>query len=181
VARFNFTQCRRVLLQGVLDALRYKARAIKAIDKDDSITGVALDLAPWHGGVGLALRIRDDPRDDYKRYSSVEWRNFTFVSKEHCKALVPVGEYIRTAYDAKGEGGQRDMAHLIFLAGAEAMLDRKVATYLQSLKLDAPVVRDRLDRSYFEYIVVDPDGTIPGNYCNVVKAMRVTKRLLKTS
>ena len=177
---FDFTECRGILLKGALAALRFKEKAIKAIKADAIITGVALDLAPWHGGVGMALRLSTDPRDDYARYSSVEWEHFNFVSKEGCKALVPVGQYIRQTYEARGKRWYLDLAHLIFLAGAEAMLDRKVARYLQTLGIDAPVVRDRLVPHFFEYIVVDPDGSLPGNYCDFVLGMRVTKRLLKT-
>src|SRR5262249_9929969 len=142
------------------------------------ITGVALDLAPWHAGVGLALRLSSDTTDSLRRYRSVEWKHFNFFSKENCEALIPVGAYIQKAYRSTGKRGCLDRAHLIFLAGADALLDRKVALFFQRLGVNAPVVKERLGRHSFEYIVIDPDGTIGANYCDLILAMRVTKRLL---
>ena len=180
---FDFAECRAVILQGVLAALRPRADAVRAIEQAGggrlpSITGVALDLTPWHGGVGLALRLSSDPTDEARRFSSVEWKHFNFASTEDCEALVPVGEYIRRAYRSKGKRGYLDMAHLVFLAGADALLDRKVAAFFRGCGVDAPVVRDRLGRHLFEYVVVDPDGTVRGNYCELLLAIRATRRLL---
>jgi hypothetical protein len=181
---FDFDECRVLILRGVIAALRSRGAEVEAIERaggghHPTVTGVALDLAPWHGGVGLALRLSSDPRDDPRRYRSVEWKHFNFVSQENCEALVPVGAYIGKAYRSKGKRGCLDMAHLVFLAGAEALLDKKVTALLRAFGVEAPVVRDRpLGGRQFDYVVVDPDGTIRGNYCELVVAMRVTQRLL---
>ncbi len=182
--RFQFADCRAAILRGILAALDSHRTAIKRIERTrggrlGAITGFALDLAPWHGGVGLAPRLSSDPRDAERRYSSVEWEFFNFISTANSEALVAVGEYIRKAYRSRGKRGYLDMAHLIFLAGAEALLDKRVAATLAECGVDAPVVRNRLGGDRFDYIVVDPDGTIHSNYCELVLAMRVTKRLLK--
>lgn len=183
---FDFTACRRVLFQGVMAGLRSQAKKIQAIERGgggqlQTITGVSLDLAPWHGGVGLSLRIAADPTDPVRRLSSVEWKHFGFLSPENCPALEPVGEYIQKCYRAKGQRGSLDMAHLIFLAGADALLDKKVAGFFQEVGVDAPVIRAKLEPHCFDYVVLDPDGSLKANYCELVLAMRVTRRLLGES
>jgi len=183
---FDFTTCRRVLLKGVLAGLRSRAKKIQTIERGGggqlpTITGVSLDLAPWHGGVGLSLRVSSDPSDPGRRLSSVEWKHFGFLSAENYPALEPVGDYLAQCYRAKGQRGNLDMAHLIFLAGADALLDRKVAQCLQEAGVDAPAIRAKLESHDFDYVVVDPDGTIKANYCELVLAMRVTRRLLGDS
>jgi hypothetical protein len=70
-------------------------------------------------------------------------------------------------------------SHIIFLAGAEALLDPKVAELLRCFNIDAPTLQDRFISSSFQYIVVDPDQTLKSNYCDLVLANRVTKRLLE--
>lgn len=180
--RFDFDDCRRVLIDGMLDALRSRTDAVKAIERtgrgDLPVTGVSLDLAPWHGGVGLALRQSSDPTNPERRYSSVEWKLFNFVSDEDYEPLAEVGQYIRKVYRSAGRRGSLDAAHLIFLAGADALLDKKVAAFFRKLGVDAPVIKDRFVEHYFEYIVIDPDGTIRSNYCDLVLAMQVSQRLL---
>src|SRR4051794_23663819 len=53
----DFSECRAVILCGVLVALREREGAVRGLKRTGRgelpITGVALDLAPWHGGVGL--------------------------------------------------------------------------------------------------------------------------------
>ena len=183
---FDFTACRRVLLRAVLAALRSRAKKIQAIERGGggqlpTITGVSLDLAPWHGGVGLSLRIAADPTDPVRHFSSVEWKHFGFLSPENCPALEPIGEYIQKCCRAKGQRGSLDMAHLIFLAGADALLDKKVAAFFQEVGVDALVIRAKLEAHDFDCVVVDPDGTIKANYCELVLANRVTRRLLGES
>lgn len=180
--RFDFDDCRRVLFSAVMVALQAWAKVIDDLERTGRgglpITGVSLNMAPWHGGIGLSLRQSSDPSDPGRRHSSVEWKLFNFVSDEDCEPLITVGGYLQKLYRSRGKPDALDVAHLIFLAGADALLDRKVAAFFRKLGVDAPVVKDRLGRGPFEYIVIDPDGTVPGNYCDLVFAMRVTKRLL---
>ena len=178
---FNFDEARAVLLKGVLEALKDREAAIRAIERTAGgelpVTSVSLDLSPWHeGGVGISLRVSSDPPDDYSRYSSVEWDHFDFASANNCPALATVAEYVRRLYQAAEDGP--DCAHLIFLAGAEALLDHGVARFFRSLGVDAPTVGDRFVGHWFDYVVTDPDGSVVNNYCDIVLANRVTRRLL---
>jgi hypothetical protein len=65
---------------------------------------------------------------------------------------------------------------MIFLAGAEALLDPQVATAFSELGISAPVCGDAFMPRPFEYMVFDFDGTVPGNYCDLVLANRVASR-----
>ena len=65
------------------------------------------------------------------------------------------------------------------LATALAMAACAQGKKVRFWRVAAPVLKDRLGRHAFEYIVIDPDGTVGANYCDVVLAMRATKRLLK--
>jgi hypothetical protein len=174
----DFVECREVLFRGIMEGLRSCETEIRAIERDargDSlVNGISLDLTPWHGGIGLAFRLQSDPRND----NSADWDYFEFVSGQTCAALRTAAAYIRDVYRSEGQEGPLGLAHLIFLAGAEALLDERVAEYLRSLDIDAPVVRERFQDHVFEYIVTDPDGTVRANYCEIVVANRWTARLM---
>jgi hypothetical protein len=80
---------------------------------------------------------------------------------------------------AIGEPSQsQEIAHLTFLAAADALLDESVALRLQSVGVMAPVITDKLRSNYFKYVVLDEDGVIKANYCDIICANRVTRRLL---
>jgi hypothetical protein len=53
---FDFSRCRSVLLQGILDALTSRAGVIASIKRipnvEFPISGISLDMAPWQGGIG---------------------------------------------------------------------------------------------------------------------------------
>jgi hypothetical protein len=178
----DFVECREVLFRGIMEGLRSQEADIRATERDargeSLVNGISLDLAPWHGGVGLSLRLQSDPRRGDGRYNSADWDYFDFVSGQTCAALRTAGAYIRDIYLSEGQEGPLGLAHLIFLAGAEALLDERVAEYLRSLDIDAPIVRERFQDHVFEYIVTDPDGTVRANYCEIVVANRWTARLM---
>src|SRR5262249_17140599 len=102
---------------------------------------------------------------------------FDVVSDRNCPELALAVEFVHAAYVSENSNHiAREMAHMIFLAGAEALLDPSVAEALKELGIDAPVCRDDFMPRYFEYMVFDFDGTYPGNYCELVMANRVTAR-----
>jgi hypothetical protein len=175
---FNQDECRRLLLEGILGALEAKAADIQAIGRtvhgECPISGVSLDMAPWHCALGLSLRLNSEVGDD--RYDIAGWQYFDFVSQQSFPGLQPVADFIGEAYCSEGEFYRREMAHLIFLAGAEALLDERAATYLIGLGLEAPILGSEFGQRYFEYMVFDPDCTIRANYCELVLANRVTAR-----
>jgi hypothetical protein len=178
----DFAECRQVLFYGIMEGLRSREAAIRAIEPtgrgDMPVNGISLDITPWHGGAGLSLRLFSDPHSGEQRYNSADWTHFDFVSQQNCPALHTAGDFIRTAYNSGGKKGCLSMAHLAFLAGADALLDKRVAKYLRSLDIQAPVIGERFPNHVFEYIVLDPDGTVNANYCEIVVANRWTARLM---
>jgi hypothetical protein len=173
---FNFPRCRSLILQGILKGIRLRADEIASIAKEDEVTGISLDLVPWHRALGLSLRQCTDHVPEV-RYCNVEWAYFDLVSNRTCPELQLAADFIHEAYTSENSNHAAiEMAHLIFLAGAEALLDAKVATACTELGIDAPICGDDFMPRPFEYMVFDFDGTVPGNYCDLVLANRVTAR-----
>ena len=177
-------QCRTRLLRGIIEALEKKGRRVLAqirkAEERDWVCGLSLDLVPWEGFVGLSWRLNWE-RDDSERYYPASWKYYHFVSDIRFAGLKPAAKYIQEAYDPADEdsGACQLRAHLIFLAGAEALLDESVAAFLQSQSIDAPTVRDDFVGHTFEYMVLDPDRSFAGNYCELVIANRVTARAVR--
>ncbi len=180
---FNFSQCRSRILEGVLAGLRLRADRIAEIAAEVRvpgveypIDGVSLDLVPWHAALGVSFR-RHAERDPDVRYCNVEWTYFDVVSHQTCAELKAVADFVHEAYTSEDANALAvEMAHLIFLAGAEAILDPRVAQTLVELGINAPTYRDRLLSPWFEYLVLDFDGNVRANYCELVLANRVTAK-----
>jgi hypothetical protein len=170
-------------MKGILAALDVKAAEIRGIERTaigtSPINGLSLDMAPWQGGVGLSMRLVDEMYGEGRR-DIAAWKYFDFVSNDNCPGLQPAAEFIKAAYESEGEAYYREMAHLIFLAAADALLDATVTARLTDLGLNAPVVGSDFGHHHlFEYMVFDPDATIEANYCEIVLANRVTARFIK--
>lgn len=180
---FDFARCRSVLVQGILDALNSQASVIASITRTPNvefpISGISLDMAPWHGGIGLALR-QVSEFEHNRRYNSADWEHFDLVSNTTFPGLQPAAVFIYDAYVSEGEDSpaRHEMAHLVFLAGAEALLDARVANRLCEIGVNAPVYGNEFIRRPFEYMVFDPDETVQVNYCELVLANRVTTKWL---
>src|SRR5262249_33836790 len=148
----------------------------RVANMDCPVTGISLDVAPWHGAIGLSLRQYTEHMEEV-RYCSVEWAYFDVVSNRTCPDLQLAADFIQEAYTSENSNSvAREMAHMIFLAGAEALLDAQVAMLLSELGIDVPVCGGDFMPRPFEYMVFDYDGTVPGNYCDLVLANRVTAR-----
>jgi hypothetical protein len=177
---FNFSQCQSLILQGILEGLRLHADKIAAIEKvpnvEFPVSGVSLDLVPWHGALGVSLRLCTEHEPEL-RYCNVEWAYFDLVSNANCPRLQLAADFVQKAYASENSNSTaREMAHLIFLAGAEALLDPQVAQLLVELGINAPTYRDSFLSPLFEYMVFDFDGTVRENYCELVLANRVTAK-----
>jgi hypothetical protein len=179
---FSFDKCKAVLFDGALAAFEQSADYMLSLERSAQgaipVNGVSYDISPWHGSLGLSLRVAH-PLGEYED-NSVDWQHFDFVSDRSCARLREAADFITTAYYSGGEDPLicQEMAHLIFLAGAEALLHRRIAEHLQKLGINAPVVEDRLSTRSEFYMVFDPDATMRANYCVLVLANRVTARLL---
>jgi hypothetical protein len=175
---FSFSRCRAVILQGILDGIQLRAQEIARIATEEEVTGISLDLVPWHRALGLSLRQSAEHAPDVQ-YCNVEWAYFDVVSNRTCSKLQQAADFVHVAYTSEEANHlEVEMAHMIFLAGAEALLDARVAMALSELGVSAPVCGDNFMPRPFEYMVFDLDGTVPGNYCDLVLAYRVASRWL---
>jgi hypothetical protein len=173
---FHFSRCRDLILQGILAGIRSSADKIASIAKVEVVTGISLDLVPWHGALGISIRRSTECSEDV-RYCNVEWAYFDVVSNDTCAEFQQAVDFIHGAYTSENSNHlAREMAHLIFLAGAEALLDPQVALAFSELGIKAPVCGADFMPRPFEYMVFDFDETVPGNYCELVLANRVTAR-----
>jgi hypothetical protein len=180
--KHDFAECRRVLFDATLKALRESSTFINSIERtprgDLPVTGISLDLYPWHGAMTLSLRLSSDFPLGGHRYDIGDWKHHDFPRAWETTFFQEAGRFLQRFYQAGGQDEFQVRAHLIFLAGAEALLDPRVAQELQSLGIDAPIKTDHFLSHYFEYIVFDGDATVKANYCEIVMANRVTNRFL---
>src|SRR5262249_52901700 len=117
---FDFSEGYSVLVQGIVDAQAARANVIAGIKRipniEYPISGVALDLAPWHGGIGLSFRLAGEFELE-RRYNSADWEYFDLVSDTTFPGLKATAEFIHDAYVSEGEESpaRLEMAHLVFL------------------------------------------------------------------
>jgi hypothetical protein len=179
----DFEALKGTIYLGVLDALQEHASYIAGIPRTAQggipMTGLSLELYPWHRYIAMSLRSSSDVMN---RYSSADWEHFEFISSRESgsEPFRTAAVVVTETYDAAGDDleARKEAAHLIFLAAAEALLEPSVAGALQSMGIEASVFTDRLDRG-FEFMVFDSDETLKANYCEIVRSNRVTRRLLK--
>lgn len=185
---FDYDECRDVLHRALIASLDLASDRIRALAAAERmplkgkvgcpIDGVSYDILPWHRMVALSFRTWADEREEARfRYSPADWQHYEFVGDE--RTFDPAREYTYRVYEAAGDALPRhEVMHLIYLAAADALLDGDVAERLRSFGIDAPVVGDRLPKGKFEYIVLDEDRVIKANYCEILVANRVARRLL---
>jgi hypothetical protein len=177
---FNYSRCRTLILHGILESLHSSRDTIDSIEKPPGIeypiNGMSLDVVPWHGALGISLRHWTEC-DDEKRYCNTEWAYFGLASDQSTPALKTAADFIHDAYISENSNLVAiDMAHMIFMAGAEALLDPQVANLLLEYGINAPTWSDHFVSRIFEYMVFDFDGTVTANYCELVLANRVAAR-----
>jgi len=188
--KFDFEECRGLLLAAVLAELEACRPTISKIPAFDvcgvelrtQVSGICLDIAPWHGSLELGLRDSDEKCDEVIRNSIGDWKLNPLRSVDDRPATpqrVKVEEFLEREYSGiKDPELAREIAHLMFLAAAEALIDHSVTTALRQFQIDAPYVDDTfLLHRCFEYIVTDSDNSIVANYCEIVIATRITQRL----
>jgi hypothetical protein len=185
MGKFDFDQCRNLLLEAVIDSLRQRSEFVRSIEHTaigSPVNGLALEVYPWHEQIVIALRLETDSKED--RYSPADWAHYAFAnSSEHdFPALQKANRYVSEAYKTGGEKSAkqaREIAHLTFLAAAEALLDQSVARELTSFGIEGPLLTDQFRPNLcFEYMVFDVDQSIVGNYCEIILANRITRRLI---
>jgi len=183
--RDQWEQCRAALIIAIIDSIDERADYLTSIERtsngDIPATGIALELFPWQGEFGLSLRLVSDFPLGESRYDSADWPHFNFTDGCKSTSIRAAVSVVTQIYERGREPGNvlRDMAHLAFMAGAEALLDPKVSRLLQQFGIDAPPLTDTFVSSPFQYIVTDVDQTVKANYCEIVLANRVTQRVLE--
>jgi hypothetical protein len=93
-----------------------------------------------------------------------------------------VARIMNRLYEEIPEGdlyGCMDRRHMLYLVAAEALLDEKITKVLIEYGIEVPVFGDELGSAPFEFFVYDPDGALRANYCDIVRAHRVTARILQ--
>jgi hypothetical protein len=178
--KFDLQECTGVLHESLMRALRKRAHDIEQLHKTEEAWAISYDILPWDPYVGVAFRVASESGGRASQDSG-EWKHSHFIEEINTPELTPAKDYAHGAYlagRADGRHGHQEAAHLIFFAAANALLDESVALFLRSVSINAPVIGDTLPWNYFKYIVIDGDGVIKANYCDIVCANRVTRRLL---
>ncbi|GAC1459174.1 MAG: hypothetical protein NVSMB70_04050 [Chamaesiphon sp.] len=159
---FDYQECREQFLRAIHTTLEAKANYLTSIKRtvrrSSPITGLALEIYPWHHYCAFSIRLNSDK----DRYNSADRQHFEFASsnEDNIESLNKVARYITEIYmpllERNATNDARNIAHLIFLAGAEALLDHSVAHQLCSLGIDASVIDKELPENHiFEYMVFD--------------------------
>ena len=137
------------------------------------INGFALDVLPWFDQAGIAFRIQSDPPG----FDLAEWEHYDLffdLTMGVAGPLAASSGYAAAAYNNPPSGIEPgEVAHLILLAGAEALLDQTVVDkFYEALGIaDNACMFD----SWFEYFVLHPDNVCRANYCDIVRANRITE------
>jgi len=181
---FNFQQSVDVLRQALIASLIEHAERIRSLNAIEPLWAISFDLLPWESFIAISFRLRSE--SNYPESSnSADWKHSQFISDYNSRTLAGARDFVHEEYhrcidEQEDDDGRRsqEIAHLIFSAAARALLDEEVAEILRSYGIDAPVVGDTLPWYYFKFYVMDADGVIKANYCDIVCANRVTRRLL---
>ncbi|ADB18806.1 hypothetical protein Psta_4157 [Pirellula staleyi DSM 6068] len=175
--RFDFDALVEVLRLAVLSAISDRDVTIRELSRIEPLWAVSLDILPWQPYVGIAFRLESE--SDYGASSnSADWKHSHFIENISSAPLSVAADYVHRLHQEFNEDVSLEVSHLILLAGAHALLDSRVALLLRSIGIDAPEINERLSGTYFKYFVIDSDGTIKANYCDIVRANRATRFML---
>ena len=177
--QFDYDECREIFHRALLTALHEHRDAIRKLHATEAIWAISYYIIPWQPYISIAFRLSSESNYPASLVSA-DWKYFDFITDRKSQALVSARDFAHEAYESVSDDSKRcqDVAHLIYLAAADALLDPSIATLLQSLGINALEIGDALPRGYFKYIVIDEDKVIKANYCDIVCANRVTRRLL---
>lgn len=188
----SYSQCVELFRAGILDGLEICTPQLRTIVDNDNplfpLNAMALSIIPWFSQAEIAFRTQTDP----KTLQVAEWEHYYFFSDLcncHSGPLATAAQYSREAWEQPPDGlTHLQMAHLIFLAGAEALIGSTVRTrfyeILDTLQDSCTFngqfsLEENLSAydGWFEYIVSDPDEKCRSNYCDIVQASKIGKQL----
>lgn len=183
---FDYGRCKELILDGILESLEQRKVDLMALPKhpigSSQICGMSLDIFPWHNSIQISFC---DNNAQFREEYIAEWKYFDFISSasEDYQSLRIASDYVSSFWNAGYDDSEdeeydielRLKAHIIFLAGAEAVLDKQVAQLLQLYGLDSAKYSEHpFDTGKF-FIVCDDDQTLKSNYCEIIRANMATK------
>jgi hypothetical protein len=173
---FPFDECRDVLFRGLFEAFQIHAEEIRQLHKSEIIQAISFDVLPWDPYLGVAFRVQAESNSLNPLTNPADWKHSHFIQTNRSPLLRDAEEYI---HKISRNSCAHDVDHGIFIAAAKALLDERIAAFLQSLEISAPTVTNETSWPRFplEYIVSDDDQVITLNYCAWLHANRVTRRL----
>jgi hypothetical protein len=174
---FNFEACVDVLKRAAIEALTENSDAIRELHQTEPLWALSFDVIAWQPYVGLAFRLESESGLGAST-NSADWKHSHFIEDIRSRPLSAAAKYVHDIYQNTKEDIRQETLHLIILAAAHAILDRRVAQTLQSMGIEAPEIGDRLEGTYFKYFVMDSDELIRANYCDIVRANRATRHVL---
>jgi hypothetical protein len=188
-----YARCRELFQAGILDCLNLCTPKLREVVGDANgvfpVNGVTLSILPWFGQAGIAFRVRSDPAT-LRVGEWAHYDDFVDLCADHPGPLADAARYAREVWESPPAGlSGLQMAHLIFLAGAEALLSESVrgsfyaildAIQSESVFTGQFSFANQLSAydGWFEYVVSDPDGNSRANYCDIVRANEVTRAAL---
>jgi hypothetical protein len=175
----SFRKCREMFRLGLIESLaRCESRLRELVNGAGGglfpINGLALRVLPWHRDAWIAFRSASDPAGlDVGQWAYHD----LFTDFAYSRPLAEASAYAGAAWSEPPAGrSNSDIAHLVFLAGAEALLDRTVIEKFYTV-LGIADNAESFDR-WFDYFVLDDDQVFKANYCDVVLANRRTEKAL---
>ena len=178
---FPFDECLEVLRNALTVSLDEHGPTIRELNRAESFGAATYDILPWDPYLGVGFRLESEP---YDSTNSADWKHGRVISAWNSPTIAAAQDYLHRVYRGFRQGADCDgdslqeAAHLIFLAGAQALLDPRIALQLQGLGVAAPIIGDTMPWHVFKFFVFDDDGAIKANYCDVLCANRAAQRLL---
>lgn len=178
----QFDRFKNVFRNEILKTLESSNDQIHKLVSDETIersgeckiTGMSLDLLPWHGYAAISFRCWDD--DSGIVESPADWKYSAYIEDHQ---FAETKELIRTSWETPLSGcTHAEIAHLIFMAAAEALLDSAIGEKLREIGIDVTVETGQVPEGRLFFVVIDDDRQISANYCELVIANKLTDRLL---
>ena len=132
-----------MLSAALVDVIRRATPYIHSIEPDEDgdcpVNGIAYELAPWHGYIDVSLRDMSDEVPGYRDQSDSPGWKYSGVLDEigESEATSLARELIRETYDTAEESDGARIAHLLFIAAAQSLLDPQIVELLSSAGIDA--------------------------------------------
>ena len=154
------------------------------------INGIELMMSPWDPDFRIVFRPTEStirPRMGLASRamlatgaydeSSPNGQEFDVVARD--RAL----DFMAHVYSDKSieRRKPRDVAHLLFLAAAEAFISSATTEKLISIGIDAPFVGNDFIAGEFEYMLYDDDKSTTCNYCEHVLLNAITGYMSSTA